>query len=146
MKAGLKPLRVGFGARIRPSLREYSLDHLLTKHPLQPLCVETLAHLERLEIEIDELTARLSETIKKLEAGSKNKALKQRAENMYKMMAVKDRQQTQFKGKVYGLQQEMLHDIVKSADVVSVSCSLYTGFCADLHPVPKKTDGAYFWS
>lgn len=121
MKAGLKPLRVGFGSRIRPSLRDYSLDYLLTKHPLQPLCVEALANLERLEIEIDQLSVRLSDTLKKLEKGSKNKALSQRAENMYKMMAMKDRQQTQLKGKVYGLQQEMLHDIVKSADVVSDS-------------------------
>lgn len=120
VNAGLKPLRVGFGSRIRASLKEYSLDYLLSKHPLQPLCLETIALLEQLEDEINQLGSRLSEVVKKLEKGSINKALQQRAENMYKAMAMKDRQQTQLKGKIYGLQQEMLHDIVKSADVVSV--------------------------
>jgi hypothetical protein len=137
VKAGLKPLRVGFGSRIRPSLRDYSLDYLLTKHPLQSLCVETLAQLQQLEIEIDQLGARLSETLRKLEKGNKSKALKQRAENMYKVMAMKDRQQTQLKGKIYGLQQEMLHDIVKSADVVSVS-SCCGGILCRPHPVAKS--------
>lgn len=120
VNAGLKPLRVGFGSRIRASLKEYSLDYLLSKHPLQPLCLETIALLEQLEDEINQLGSRLSEVVKKLEKGNINKALQQRAENMYKAMAMKDRQQTQLKGKIYGLQQEMLHDIVKSADVVSV--------------------------
>lgn len=120
VKAGLKPLRVGFGSRIRASLRDYSLDYLLTKHPLQPLCLETIALLNELEEEINQLSSRLSETLKKLENGGSSKALKERAENMYRAMAMKDRQQTQLKAKIYGLQQEMLHDIVKSADVVSV--------------------------
>ncbi|KAF9451330.1 P-loop containing nucleoside triphosphate hydrolase protein [Macrolepiota fuliginosa MF-IS2] len=122
VKAGLKPLRAGFGSLIRASLKDYSLDYLLTKHPLQPLCLETTALLENLEDEISQLSSRLSETIKKLEQGSTSSALKQRAENMYKAMAMKDRQQNQLKGKIYGLQQEMLHDIVKSADVVCTTC------------------------
>ncbi|KXN83989.1 hypothetical protein AN958_00636, partial [Leucoagaricus sp. SymC.cos] len=122
VKAGLKPLRVGFGSRIRRSLKDYSLDYLLSQHPLQPLCLETTVALDRLESEISDLTSQLSATLRKIEAGNTSKILKQRAENMYRAMAMKDRQQNQLKGKIFGLQQEMLHDIVKSADVVCTTC------------------------
>jgi regulator of nonsense transcripts 1 len=95
------------------------LDHLLFQHPLQPLCQETIKLHDQLEEEIRDLVSRFKETVKKYEKTKPNKVLETRVKNMYTAMAVKDRQQNQLKGKIYGLQQEMLHDIVKSADVVS---------------------------
>jgi regulator of nonsense transcripts 1 len=125
-KAGLKPLRVGFGSKLRASLHEYSLDYLLLKHPLQPLLLETIALLEQLEEEIANLTALIRETLKKLEGKEPSAAMQQRLRNMYQAMGMKDRRRNELRAKKYGLQQEMLHDIVKSADVVSM---FFFSFC-----------------
>ncbi|KAF7759732.1 hypothetical protein Agabi119p4_11427 [Agaricus bisporus var. burnettii] len=121
-KAGLKPLRVGFGSRIRASLQEYSLDHLLLKHPLQPLLLETIALLDKMEEEIGQLGALIRDTLKKIEGKTPSAAMEQRVRNMSQAMGMKDRRRNELRAKKYGLQQEMLHDIVKSADVVCSTC------------------------
>lgn len=118
-KAGLKPLRVGFGSKLRASIKEYSLDYLLLKHPLQPLLLETIAHLEQVEEEIATLTALIRQTLKKVEGTEPSAGIQQRVRNMHQGLAMKDKRRNDLRAKKYGLQQEMLHDIVKSADVVS---------------------------
>lgn len=126
-KAGLKPLRVGFGSRIRASLQEYSLDHLLLKHPLQPLLLETIALLDKMEEEISQLGALIRDTLKKIEGKTPSAAMEQRVRNMSQAMGMKDRRRNELRAKKYGLQQEMLHDIVKSADVVSLLVFFFLG-------------------
>ena len=116
VKGGLKPLRVGFNAFQQEFLKEFSLEMQLLKHPLQPSFRETLEASKEMENQVEELISKIEQTAKI--AGTFS--LKRRLQNMCCALAVKQRQLLRLKSKLYGLEQEMLHDVVKSADVVSV--------------------------
>ncbi|KAF5353493.1 hypothetical protein D9756_008080 [Leucocoprinus leucothites] len=130
--AGLKPLRVGFNACLRESLKEYSLDEKLAKHPLQDLYAATEKALRDLEPKIDDLSSRLKETVKKAQKSNSTELMK-RSQNMYRAFRAMERERFWLKGKLWGLQQEMLHDIVKAADV-------------NIRPPDDEVHSAPFWS
>jgi len=114
VKAGLKPLRVGFNAFQQQSLKEYSLEAQLLSHPLQSLYQETMEAFKELGIVIEELASKIEEAIQ-----VDNAQMKRRVTNMCGALVTKQKRQFRLKCKIYGLEQEMLHDVVKSADVVS---------------------------
>jgi len=116
VKAGLKPLRVGSNAFQQDILKEFSLEVQLSEHPLQPPYRETLEALKEMENQVEELISKIEEAAKV--ANTVN--LKRRLQRMCGALIVKQRQLLRLKSKLYGLEQEMLHDVVKSADVVSV--------------------------
>lgn len=115
VKAGLKPLRVGLNAFQQESLKEFSLEMQLLKHPLQSSYRETLEASKEMENQVEELISKIEETAKIASA-----ATKRRLQNMCSALVAKQRQVLRLKSKLYGLEQEMLHEVVKSADVVSV--------------------------
>jgi len=115
VKAGLKPLRVGFNAFHQESLQKFSLEVQLSNHPLQPSFRETLEASKEMDNKIEELVSKIEEAAK-----VNTETSKQRLRNMCRALAAKQHQLLRLKAKLYRLEQEMLHDVVKSADVVSV--------------------------
>lgn len=114
VKAGLKPLRVGLNAFQEESLKKFLLEEQLSNHPLQPSYQETLEGFKEMDNEVEELIFKIEETAKLT-----NDNITRRLKNMCRALAAKQHRLLRFKSKLYGLGQEMLHDVVKSADVVS---------------------------
>jgi hypothetical protein len=97
---GLKPLRVGLDAKVRPALKG--------RHPRR----NELERLVREEMRSQEKTQLLQ---KKIGEVSSNPS---RVANLRTMLANVDRQFWVVKAKVFKLRQEMITDVLKEADVV----------------------------
>ncbi|KAI6013193.1 P-loop containing nucleoside triphosphate hydrolase protein [Pisolithus microcarpus] len=115
--AGLKPLRVGFGAKVKSSLGEYTLDHQLGKHPLKPR-VDKLAEEETsIEKRRSQLKKKIEDVQKEGRAGASD-----RLERMTSALTMLGRQSMSVKAKLYAMHQEMLRDITSAADVICTTC------------------------
>jgi superfamily I DNA and/or RNA helicase len=108
--AGVKPLRVGFGAKIKPSLHEYTLDAKLEAHHLKLKVDQLLKDQETVERKLEALESRIVAAEK---SGS------EKLGNMRTASTVLERQVLALRAKLYALHQEMLNDITATADVVS---------------------------
>lgn len=113
--AGVKPLRVGFGGRVRTSLLEHTLDYKLQAHPLQPKVVHALEKGEDLRTRITDLQERLADTRTKM---ANNPRLTERANNMQVALIQLERDEEALKSRMYAMKQEMLGDVIGDADVV----------------------------
>jgi len=105
---GLKPLRVGLDAKVRPALKDYVLEAYLDRHPRR----NELERLVREEMRLQE-KAQLME--KKIGDASTNPS---RVAILRTMLANVDRQLWVVKTKLFKLRQEMITDVLKEADVV----------------------------
>jgi len=105
---GLKPLRVGLDAKVRPALKDYVLEAYLDRHPRR----NDLERFVREEMGLQE-KAQLLE--KKIGEASKNTS---RVASLRTILANVDRQFWIVKAKVFKLRQEMITDVLKEADVV----------------------------
>lgn len=115
--AGLKPLRVGFGAKVKSSLGEYTLDHQLGKHPLKPR-VDKLAEEERsIEKRRSQLKKKIEDVQQEGRAGASD-----RLERMTSTLTMLGRQSMSVKAKLYAMHQEMLRDVTSAADVICTTC------------------------
>jgi hypothetical protein len=111
-KAGLNPLRIGYG-KVRSSLLDHTLEAQMLKHPLAPKLKSVSEERESAErqykaLGVDILRIKTSGTasqLKRLDAMEKNY---HRLENRTEQLGAKE----------YGIHQEMLSDIVRKADVV----------------------------
>ncbi|KAJ6570724.1 P-loop containing nucleoside triphosphate hydrolase protein [Mycena sp. CBHHK59/15] len=135
--SGVRPLRVGFGGKVKASLVEHTLDHQLELHPLKP-SVDSLAKQE------DEVTQRILALSKKLDeirpkaagvdvTAKAQERARQIMGNMETDMAARRRIQSSLKARIYALQMEMLRDVVAKADVICTTC--ITSACAALNIV-----------
>jgi uncharacterized coiled-coil DUF342 family protein len=116
--AGVKPLRVG--GSIQKSLIEHSLEYKLEKHPLHPKLVMSVAEEEKLARQIPELEKARKALNKKLwETMNQSTSMRERENNMGKAVIAMKTQRKNLQQKIYAIQQEMLREIVKAADVVS---------------------------
>ncbi|KAG2152811.1 P-loop containing nucleoside triphosphate hydrolase protein [Suillus clintonianus] len=111
--AGVKPLRVGFGAKIKSSLYEYTLDAKLEAHPLKPKVDQLLKDQENAEKKLGALEQRIVEAEK---SGS------EKLSNMRTALTVLERQVLALRAKLYALHQEMLNSITAAADVICTTC------------------------
>ncbi|KAG6328408.1 hypothetical protein ID866_10681 [Astraeus odoratus] len=109
---GLKPLRVGFGAKVKSSLNEYGLDYQLGKHPLKPRVDKLLEEQKAAE----KRYAQLNRKIEVLQKEGKA-SVSQRLERMRSALALVERQTMSINSKLYAMHQEMLRDITTAADV-----------------------------
>jgi hypothetical protein len=105
---GLKPLRIGLDAKVRPGLKDYVLEAYLDRHPRR----NDLERLVREEMGLQEKTQLLE---KKIGEASKNPS---RVANLRTILANVDRHFWVVKAKVFKLRQEMITDVLKEADVV----------------------------
>jgi hypothetical protein len=106
---GLKPLRVGLVAKVRPALKDYGLEAYLDRHPRR----NDLERLVREEMSLQEKAQLLK---KKIGERSNNPS---RVANLRSILANVDRHSWVVKAKVFKLRQEMITDVLKEADVVS---------------------------
>jgi hypothetical protein len=105
---GLKPLRVGLDAKVRPALKDYSLEAYLDRHPRRN-------DLERLVCE----EMRLQEKARLLEKKIGEESIKpSRLASLRTILANVDRQFWAVKAKVFKLRQQMITDVLKQVDVV----------------------------
>jgi len=109
--AGVKPLRVGYGGKIKSTLYEHTLDAKLEAHPLKPKADQALKEQESIEKKRGELYQRI------VAAEKSGKA--ERLERMRSALAMLERQILALRAKLYAMHQEMLSDITAAADVVS---------------------------
>ncbi|KZT23060.1 P-loop containing nucleoside triphosphate hydrolase protein [Neolentinus lepideus HHB14362 ss-1] len=123
--AGMKPLRIGYGGKVKTSLYEHTLDAKLEKHPLRP--------------QLDKLIKEQTELMEQIE--SRRKVVRDKhlagasasATRMEFYVTQMDRQLKILNGKIYALRQVMLQDIVYSADVVCTTC--VTSACVALNVI-----------
>lgn len=107
----MKPLRVAFGGKVKPSLHEHTLDHKLERHPLKP----KVDKLEEDELRIRKEIAALTKKIRELDTSGRHQI---RLDRMRSDLIVKERQQKVTGSKKYHFKQQMLRDILSDADVV----------------------------
>lgn len=118
--AGVKPLRVGFGAKIKSSLHEYTLDAKLEAHPFKVKVEQLLKDQENVEKKLGALEDKIV---------AAEKSSSEKLGRMRTAFTVLERQLLALRAKLYALHQEMLNDITAAADVVSdpLSAPLYLG-------------------
>ncbi len=105
---GLKPLRVGLDAKVRPALKAYVLEAYLDRHPRRN-------DLERLVREETKLQEKAQLLEKNIGEASNNPS---RLATLRTILANVDRQFKRVKAKVFKLRQEMIMDVLKQVDVV----------------------------
>lgn len=118
VERGLKPLRVGLDAKVRPALKNYVLEAYLDRHPRRN-------DLERLVREETRLQEKAQLLRKKIGEPSNSRS---RVAELRTILANVDRQFWVVKARVYRLRQEMITDVLKEADVVS----WFVDFCSRL--------------
>jgi len=116
--AGVTPLRVGFGTKVKASLAEYSLEYHLDKHPLKPKVDRLVEEQKSLEKRRAQLEKKVAGVQKDGKAGALD-----RLERMRSALVVVEKQAMSVKSKLYAMHQGMLRDIASAADVVSAIVS-----------------------
>lgn len=114
---GVKPLRVAFGSKVKPSLFEHTLECKLEQHILKP----KVDKLEEQEQKIQKEIASLDKKIRELDTSGRHQT---RLDRMRSDMIVRERQYNVVRSKKYHFKQQMLRDILSDADVVRT----YVGF------------------
>lgn len=108
---GVKPLRVAFSGKVKPSLFKHTLDYKLQQHILKP----EVDKLDEQEQKIQKEVAALDKTIRGLDTSGRHQT---RLDRMKSDMIVQERQYNMVRSKKYHLKQQMLRDILSDADVV----------------------------
>ncbi|KAG1852645.1 P-loop containing nucleoside triphosphate hydrolase protein [Suillus tomentosus] len=111
--AGVRPLRVGFGAKIKSSLHEYTLDAKLEAHPLKVKVEQLLKDQENVERKLGALADKIV---------AAEKSSSEKLGRMRTAFTVLERQLLALRAKLYALHQEMLNDITAAADVICTTC------------------------
>lgn len=117
--AGVKPLRVGFGERVRPSLLKHTLDYQIQAHPLQKVLIPLIKEEKKLQERFHEMSSTILNA--RESATYDVKALKKYDRLQIKRVSL-ERQLMAVRAKKYAAEQEMLQDVVKKADVVRRTC------------------------
>lgn len=115
--AGVKPLRVGFGGKVRKSLEPFTIAYRRERHPKAGAAAKAEKEVEELSKLVEDNRRRTVELGKTgTPAALRNLEVAQRA------LATRERRLQAVKAKSYAIEQGILRDIVKDADVVSESC------------------------
>ncbi|KAK7688479.1 hypothetical protein QCA50_008017 [Cerrena zonata] len=114
---GLKPLRIGYGGKVKEMLQETTLEAKVAAHKLSKDLKRVNDQAEAMEKKQRNLLIRISDLKAK-----KSAKLSERLGNMEMHAVSMERQMKALKGKAYGIYQEMLKDIVSKSDVVCTTC------------------------
>lgn len=109
----MRPLRIAFSGKVKPSLFEHTLDNKFEQHPLKPEADQLAEREQKLQAAI---TA-LGKMVTDLEPKGKHLA---RLDRMKINIHFKEKERNVVRMKRYNLKQKMLRDILSAADVVSV--------------------------
>lgn len=113
VKAGLKPLRVGFPAMIRASLEPYTVDYQSERHPLAPKAKATRKEADDLKSQLEED----DKSMEKLERDHTPSAAKKKLK-LDKIINTRKRRFIAVKSKLAALEKAIMRDILNAADVV----------------------------
>lgn len=117
--AGVHPLRVGFGGKVKSTLLEHTLDYKLEIHPLRPTLDKVIRQEDEVSARIHELIKRRDEITAKWTAGGcSSDRLRTMKDNISSDIVAKGKTLGALRGRKYALQQEMLRDVIAKADVV----------------------------
>lgn len=127
--SGVKPLRVGYGGKVKKSLYPHTLESKLENHALRPEFELLIQEGEQLRKKFGALRKKIQELREKADSGDEGgaaaaraRAMLERAESEAESEGILlERQQNILRSKLYALRQEMLHDIVAQADVVCLT-------------------------
>lgn len=122
VERGLKPLRVGLDAKVRPALKNYVLEAYLDRHPRR----NELERHVREEMRLQEKAQLLEIKI----GDDSNSA--SRIASLRTILANVDRRYWVVKAKVFKLRQEMITDVLKEADVVGSFVDFRSHLCSRL--------------
>jgi hypothetical protein len=117
--AGVKPLRVGFGGKVRPSLLEHTLDYKLEEHPLKPNIDELSKKQEELQKYMENMRQKFDELKKRDNCSS------QRPKRMQMSLISLERRLGVLNASLYARRQAMLRSIVGCLDTRNNLCSRY---------------------
>ncbi|KAJ6518598.1 P-loop containing nucleoside triphosphate hydrolase protein [Mycena sanguinolenta] len=134
--SNVRPLRVGFGGKVRDSLAEHTLEYHLEHHPRKPSLDLLLKEQKGIAHGIHELSKKMVDVRKRLEGAKTSHArqvLVHILTNMEADLALRERMQKSVNTRIYALQMEMLRDVVSKADVICTTC--ITSASAALHVV-----------
>lgn len=120
--SGVKPLRVGYGGKVKSSLSQHTLEYKLEHHALRPEFTRLTEEGEKLRKKQGLLQKKIRELSKKIDSGSDGGAAVTRARRSLDRSEqegiMMERQENVLRSKLYAIRQEMLRDIVAQADVV----------------------------
>ncbi|KAL1756437.1 P-loop containing nucleoside triphosphate hydrolase protein [Schizophyllum commune] len=121
VKAGLKPLRVGFGGKVQSELVEHTMDFKLNQHPARPAIDAAQEERQRIYKELDELRCSMAEDKARMESGAA-KNLKTRIQRKQAAIFAKQRVLQALTSKIFRMEQQVLREILDAADVVCTTC------------------------
>jgi hypothetical protein len=120
--SGVRPLRVGFGGKVKASLLEHTLDYKIANHPLTPALAAPVKQEEELALHIRTLLKKIDEVKPKAvglgASGKVQERARQILANMEADLVARQRKQSALKARIYALHMEILRDVVSKADVV----------------------------
>lgn len=123
--SGVKPLRVGYGGKVKKSLYPHTLESKLENHALRPEFERLTQEGEQLRKKYGALRKKIKELREEADSEDEDGAAAARARAMIERAESEgillERQQNILRSKLYALRQEMLHDIVAQADVVCLT-------------------------
>ena len=122
VKAGVKPLRIGYNGKIRNSLMPHSLEYKMERHPLTVTIKKLTDELTSAQSDISDLMKSYNTLEKKVEDAKPRKpgwGTSKRLVNMREALVKQQTQSKVLKKKIFFMQQKVLTDIVEDADVVS---------------------------
>jgi hypothetical protein len=111
--AGLQPLRVGYGGKVKSSLLEHTLDYKLGTHPLKPELDQLTKKEEALQRRSTHLRKKLDE-LRRSESGRHG----ERQEKVHAALISVEKQEGALRSRIYAIRQKMLRHVVNDADVV----------------------------
>ncbi|KAH8114864.1 P-loop containing nucleoside triphosphate hydrolase protein [Phellopilus nigrolimitatus] len=133
---GLKPLRIGFEGSKTGLLGPYMLEHQFDKHVMKPEYDRICKERHDVESEIRLLKKSIFEAKKKLDSGRLNKAMLGRIENMEKHDEELEIERRSWSKAKYVIEQKILRDIVRKADVICTTCIRSASHMLDVTDFP----------
>ncbi|KAF8583439.1 P-loop containing nucleoside triphosphate hydrolase protein [Ramaria rubella] len=110
--AGIRPLRVGYSAKVKPSLLPHTLHAQLETHPLKPELDSLQKSIDALREYMERVEGRRREAVP---YSAKDVELTTMLERMGRDLGGK-------KGRAWAMNREMVQDIVGRADVICTTC------------------------
>lgn len=130
--AGVKPLRVGYGGKVKESLFTHTLDYKMKTHPLAAQLREATKQADEVEKNRENLLIRIADL---RASGTSSKFA--RLVNMENAALALERRLGALRGKAYRLYQHMLREIVHGSDVVRIL------FVFGVSPYSQHTSGLH---
>jgi chaperonin cofactor prefoldin len=117
--AGLKPLRVGYGGKVKKSLEVYTVEYQKSKHPLKPTVDSLEKDIAELQHSLKKLATSIVELDDALQSPRPPASLLNRQATMERRHSALEKRTKATQAKLFAVEDEMIRDILGRADVAS---------------------------